>query len=206
MTPGDHHRNDPGIERLGQSKGSGREGHLNTKDQTLGEDHQKTELTRWARLFDEGFIYDWNTCDWSCVRVLGPLAAAEGEACARQIAGWSRARNRWRRRAAGVGFVNLAPDGDDNFTGFTSMLLEVCDRTVQHDDRFAQTGTGWLLRELSRAEPDRVATFVGNHLAVMSREAVRMAVAKLSDADRNRLLVAHGASPPTSGGAARWGT
>lgn len=155
----------------------------------------KTELKRWARLFDRGFIYDWNTCDWFCVRVLGPLAAAEGEPCSRQVAGWGRARNLWRRRAAGVGLVNLAPQGDDNFAGFTSMLLEVCENTVRYADRFAQTGTGWTLRELSQAEPARVAAFIENHLDVMSREAVRMSVAKLSDADRKRLLIAHGASP-----------
>ena len=160
----------------------------------------KTELKRWAGLFDHGFIHDWNTCDWFCVRVLGPLAAAEGEECARRIADWSRARNLWRRRAAGVGFVNLAPHGDDNFAGFTSMLLEVCEDTVRHADRFAQTGTGWVLRELSHAEPARVAGFVQAHLDMMSREAVRMSVAKLSDADRNRLLVAHGASPTTRRG------
>jgi len=157
----------------------------------------RTELKRWAQLFDQGFIYDWNTCDWFCVRVLGPLASVEGEACARRIAEWSRARNLWRRRAAGVGFVNLAPNGDGNFGGFTTMLLDVCGDTVRYFERFAQTGTGWVLRELSHAEPDRVAAFVGSHLDVMSREAVRMSVAKLSDAERNRLLVAHGA-PPTS--------
>ena len=155
----------------------------------------RTELPRWARLFDQGFISDWNTCDWFCVRVLGPLAAAEGEACARRITDWRRARNLWRRRAAGVAFVNLAPRGDANFPGFTTMVLEVCDRTVQHPDRFAQTGTGWVLRELSRAEPGRVAAFVEARLNLMSREAVRMSVAKLNDGERNRLLLAHGAAP-----------
>ena len=160
----------------------------------------RTELPRWARLFDQGFIADWNTCDWFCVRVLGPLAAAEGEACARRIADWRRARNLWRRRAAGVGFVNLAPHGDGNFPGFTSMLLEVCEHTVQHSERFAQTGTGWVLRELSAAEPDRVAAFVRTHLDLMSREAARMSVAKLGDSDRDRLLIAHGAAPTTRRG------
>ncbi len=158
----------------------------------------KTELKRWARLFDDGFIYDWNTCDWFCVRVLGPLADAEE--CARAIANWGRARNLWRRRAAGVAFVNLAPRGDANFRGFTTMLLEVCERTVRHPERFAQTGTGWVLRELSHAEPKRVAEFVKRNLPRMSREAVRMSVAALEDLDRNRLLASHGARPSTRRG------
>jgi 3-methyladenine DNA glycosylase AlkD len=160
----------------------------------------RTDLKRWARLFDDGFIYDWNTCDWFCVRVLGPLATAQGEECARAIADWSRARNLWRRRAAGVAFVNLAPRGDANFRGFTTMLLDVCERTVRHPERFAQTGTGWVLRELSHAEPRRVAKFVEGNLTGMSREAVRMSVAAMEDADRTRLLIAHGARPSTRRG------
>ena len=80
------------------------------------------------------------------------------------------------------------------------MLLDVCDRTVSHSDRFAQTGTGWVLRELSHAEPRRVARFVERNLTRMSREAVRMSVAALGDTDRNRLLAAHGARPPTTRG------
>jgi len=71
-------------------------------------------LRVWARLFDDGCIADWNACDWFCVRVLGPLAEREGEPCARAIAAWRRARDLWRRRAAGVAFINLAPKGDAN--------------------------------------------------------------------------------------------
>ncbi|MGI9647105.1 MAG: DNA alkylation repair protein [Acidimicrobiia bacterium] len=155
----------------------------------------RTELPRWARLFDHGFISDWNTCDWFCIRVLGPLAAAEGEACARAIADWQRARNLWRRRAAGVAFVPSAPDGEANFHGFTEMVLDVCATTIRHPERFAQTGTGWVLRELSKANGVPVAGFVERHLELMSREAVRMSVARLSDRDRSRLLAAHGADP-----------
>ncbi len=36
-------------------------------------------------LFDAGFICDWNTCDWFCVKVLGPLAEQQDEGCAQAI-------------------------------------------------------------------------------------------------------------------------
>lgn len=160
----------------------------------------KTELRRWARLFDDGSIADWNTCDWFCVRVLGPLAGSEGEECARAVAAWSRARNRWRRRAGGVAFVNLAPAGEANFAGFTSMLLDACANTVTDPHRFAQTGTGWVLRELSKADPAAVTAFVSDHIADLSREALRMSVARLGENDRRRLLTAHGADPNTRPG------
>ncbi len=149
------------------------------------------DLADLGRLFDEGAIADWNTCDWLCVRVLGPLAADVGEECARVIAGWSDAANLWRARAAGVAFVNMAPDGDANFAGFTEMLLDVCAHNVRRSERFAQTGVGWVLRELSVAAPGDVAGFVRTHAADMSRQAVRSAVRKLPEATAAELLSFH---------------
>lgn len=146
------------------------------------------DLPRFAVLFQVGAIADWNTCDWFCVRVLGPLVDLSGEECARAIAGWRTAESVWQRRAAGVAFVNLVHRGDTNFPGFTDMLLEVCTTTVQSPERFAQTGTGWILRELSLAEPTRVATFIQNSIHLFSRQGLRSATKKLPEDTRVRLL------------------
>ncbi len=132
----------------------------------------ESDLPALAALFQEGYIADWNTCDWLCVKVLGPLVQQQGELAARGIAAWRDAPNLWHRRAAGVAFVNLAPAGDANFVGFTDMLLEVCAATVRHPERFSQTGTGWVLRELSIAEPARVAAFIREHRPLLSHEAM----------------------------------
>jgi hypothetical protein len=35
-----------------------------------GEVNWPDDLPRFAELFQQGFIYDWNTCDWFCVREL----------------------------------------------------------------------------------------------------------------------------------------
>jgi 3-methyladenine DNA glycosylase AlkD len=147
----------------------------------------EVDLPRFACLFEDGAIYDWNTCDWFCVRVLGPLIEREGECCARAVAAWRQADGIWQRRAAGVAFVNVAKRGEANFAGFTDMLLDVCAATVQHGERFAQTGTAWVLRELSRADPGAVIRFVERHLNELSREALRSATEKLPVLDRTRL-------------------
>lgn len=144
------------------------------------------DLPRFADLFEDGFIYDWNTCDWFCVRVLGPLAKQERERCARAIAGWRTSANLWRRRAAGVAFVNLAGDGESNFPGFTTMLLDVCATTIRSQERFAQTGTGWVLREVWQAEPDRVTTFIEEHLDSFSSEGLRYATEKMPNDIKTR--------------------
>lgn len=144
------------------------------------------DLPDLAALFDGGHIADWNTCDWLCVRVLGPAARQEGEPTARMIAGWIAAPGLWRRRAAAVAFVDLAATGDAFFPGFVDLLLEVCDHLAADPERFAQTGVGWVMRELSDAEPDRVVAFVDGHRDALSREAVRMAAARLPDEHRER--------------------
>lgn len=153
--------------------------------------HWQEDVPRTAALFQEGYIYEWNTCDWQCVKVLGPLVQREGEPCARAISEWRTAENLWQRRASGVAFVNLAKNGDENFPGFTDMLLETCAITVQHPERFAQTGTGWVLRELSLAEPEQVVTFVETHLHCFSSEALQKAVANLTAETQARLRETH---------------
>ena len=68
------------------------------------------------------------------------------------------------------------------------MLLETCARTVECPERFAQTGTGWVLRELSVAEPERVIGFVETRIASFSREGLRYALEKSLSAEKKRLL------------------
>jgi 3-methyladenine DNA glycosylase AlkD len=147
----------------------------------------RVNLPRFAQLFDEGHIADWNTCDWFCVKVLGPLAQREGETCARAIAGWRSAGNLWRHRASAVAFVNLAKRGEANFGGFTEMLLESCASLVQRSERFAQTGAGWVLRELSGAEREQVVAFIEAHLEQLSGEAFERAIGRLPTETQVRL-------------------
>jgi 3-methyladenine DNA glycosylase AlkD len=112
--------------------------------------------------FDRGHVDDWSTCDWYCVKVLGRFVerGEDRRERAEAIAAWRVAPTLWQRRAAVVSFVNLAPRGERFFEGFPDLLLAVCLANVADPARFSQTSAGWLLRELSRAEPDRVQAFL----------------------------------------------
>lgn len=135
-----------------------------------------------ARPFEAGHIEDWSTCDWYCVKVLGRFVehGDDRRARAEAIAGWRGGATLWQRRAAAVAFVYLAPQGERFFDGFTELLLTVCARNVADSARFSQTSVGWLLRELSRAEPARVQAFVHEHRESMSRKALKAATARLA--------------------------
>jgi 3-methyladenine DNA glycosylase AlkD len=152
------------------------------------------DLPRFADLFQQGYIYDWNTCDWFCVRVLGPLAEQQGAECAHAIAAWRSSEPLWQRRAAAVGFVNLAKRGEANFPGFSEMLLGACAPLVASSERFAQTGAGWVLRELSLAEQERVVVFLEERIGQFTREGLAYATEKMPAETKARLKELHQAS------------
>jgi 3-methyladenine DNA glycosylase AlkD len=149
------------------------------------------DLSRLGVLFDDGHIDDWNTCDWLCVKVLGPMAEAHGFRCARAIAQWAPAPGLWRSRAGVVAFVNLVQHPHEPIPGLRRLVLEACSANVLRPERFAQTSVGWTIREMSRSAPDLAQEFVEANLSSMSREAARSATARLDADVRNRLLAEH---------------
>ncbi len=145
-------------------------------------DHLTIEhVPKLAQPFELGHIEDWSTCDWYCVKVVGRFVAngCDRRQRAEAIADWRHAEAMWQRRAAAVSFVNLAPGGEQFFSGFTDLLLRVCARNVEDPTRFSQTSVGWLLRELSKARPEAVQGFVSAHRESMSTEALKAATARL---------------------------
>jgi 3-methyladenine DNA glycosylase AlkD len=141
------------------------------------------DLPLLAAPFDEGAIADWGACDWLAVKVLAPLCRRDGEPFARPLAGWSRDGTLWRRRAPAAAFATIAAKPEP-FAGFAELSLDVCAALVRDPQRFAQTGAGWLLRELSKQRPDAVRAFVDEHAERLSTEARRMALAKIEGRGR----------------------
>lgn len=133
-----------------------------------------------AAPFVSGDIADWNVTDWYCTKAVHRFLkdADDLPQRARAVAGWSRAEGLWHRRAGVVSFVGLVPQADALFPGFVDLVLDACSANLATSDRFAHTGPGWVLRELSRAAPERVQGFVDQH-PEMSSEARRMATARL---------------------------
>jgi 3-methyladenine DNA glycosylase AlkD len=137
-----------------------------------------TDLPKFATLFDDGYIAGWSTCDSFCIRVLNPLVKKHGKPCALAVMAWCGAPNLWRKRAAVVSFVNIAKKGDRNFTDFSINLLATCKTVVQSPERFAQTATGWALRELAVADQQAVINFIHTYSTKFSSEGLRYAIEK----------------------------
>lgn len=151
-------------------------------------------LADYRSLFARELIFDWNTCDWFCVRVLGPTIASRGLPCARAIAAWRRAGYLWQARASLVPFVKVI--GEERY----HPLIETAAATlIARQERFAKTAVGWVLRDLSRPAKPRVERFVQRHLADFSVEALRNATKYFPPAERKDWLARLTSAPGKTG-------
>jgi 3-methyladenine DNA glycosylase AlkD len=154
------------------------------------------DLPSFALLFERGRIADWNLCDWFCVKVLGRMVerADDPAKVAKAISAWRTARTLWQRRASCVAFVNLAKGGERLVPGLPAMIVENCAALVRNPARFAQTGVGWVMRELSRYDAVLASRFAAEHSAELSPEAMKYIAAKMPAAEQRRLRALHAQS------------
>ena len=136
-------------------------------------------LNRWV---DD--VQDWASCDSLCGDLIGPLIRDHPNLI-RRLGRWTRARHRWRRRAAVVSLIPLARTGErlPEIFGMTGRLLGDADVMVQK-------GVGWLLKEATRQRADRVVAYLIANRTKTSRLVLRYACEKLPAAKRRRVLVA----------------
>jgi 3-methyladenine DNA glycosylase AlkD len=137
------------------------------------------DLDRFAELFSEGRIHDWNVCDWFCVKVLGPLIEQEGFPCAERIAIWRDAANLWQARASLVAFVPVA-DVVDCYP----LIERSCQVVIQRPERFAKTAVGWILREISKHDTHFVRRVLDEQIQHFTSESLKNAVKYLSAKER----------------------
>ena len=127
-------------------------------------------LRRIAELFERGLIFDWNTCDWLCVRVLRPTIALHGMGPARMLARWAGAEDLWQARAGVVSFVKVADQAV-----YYPLASEAMGILILRPERFAKTAVGWLLREISQHDKEYVRGYLDTNLEHFSLESLKNA-------------------------------
>lgn len=137
------------------------------------------DLDRLEALFSNGSIYDWNLCDWFCVKVLGPLIKSSGNACAKEISKWRDARNLWQARASLVAFVPVAEETD-----YYPLIERSCQTVIRREERFAKTAVGWILRDISKHDPAFVSRVVTENIGQFSVESLKNATKYFSPEEK----------------------
>jgi len=125
----------------------------------------------YATLFDEELIYDWNVCDWFCVRVLTATIKKHDREAARMLSTWKDAPYLWQARASVVAFIGLTDTPE-----YYSYILDNCKTLIRREERFAKTAVGWILHDVYKRDEQVVMGFIDENLVSFSSESLKNAL------------------------------
>lgn len=136
-------------------------------------------------LFERNLIRPWTVVDSLSIRVLQRLLTQYGHEAKNRIAAWRQAENVWQARASVVAFIHQARDPE-----YRDVIEEVCGTVIQRPERFAKSGVGWMMREMSRFHQHAVVEFIDHHINSFSLESIRNATKQFSPDLRERYIAA----------------
>ena len=133
------------------------------------------------RLFErwlDRYVRNWAHCDGlSSWLIAGCLA--NDPSLKPRVEAWTGARNRWKRRAAAVSFLQEAKAGRS-----AGEIFRVAVTLANDPDEMVQKGVGWLLKETYPKRPDAVVSFLEESRP--PRLVVRYAAEKMTAPDKAR--------------------
>jgi len=125
-------------------------------------------ITDW---FDDRLIYDWNTTDWLCVKLVTPMLDSGDEKVLWFLKRWCRDPYLWKARASLVSFAQCQHKEDH------ALDIERCaDILIRRPERFAKTAVAWVLREYSKSDEEFVLNFLSRHVKYTTSEVKRNAL------------------------------
>ena len=127
-------------------------------------------LPQLEQLYHKKLIFDWNVCDWFCVRVLGPGILMWGMAYTEAIAKWNDASYLWQARSALIPFIKVAAEKK-----YYPLIKQIGSTLIQRDERFAKTAVGWILRDISKYDLIFVSDFMEKQLVYFTIEVLKNA-------------------------------
>jgi 3-methyladenine DNA glycosylase AlkD len=134
------------------------------------------------KLFGQRHVFDWNTCDWLCVRVLTPLIDRFGEAVATRVFRWKDEAYLWQARASVVAFAQAK-----NLARYLPYILSAASVLIRRDERFAKTAAGWALREIWKIDPSVTTGFLKGHAVFLTTEVANNAL-KYTGTDKKKRI------------------
>lgn len=128
------------------------------------------------------YVNNYGLCDDLCTHALGE-AVRRFPSCAERIYQWIKEDNLWVRRAGPVTLIYVA-GSPDTF----EMSLDVCKKLFRDEEPLVQKGFGWLLKELSQYNENKIFDFLNTHKKYISRIALRYAIEKMPQHKRQVIL------------------
>jgi 3-methyladenine DNA glycosylase AlkD len=122
-------------------------------------------------LFDSKYIFDWNTCDWLCVKVITPIVDKDNIHEINIILGWNNSKLLWKSGASVVPFAQ-----SKNLNKYWTTIKPNLESSIQRIERFSKTSVGWVLRELSKNNLHEVVVFLKDNIKYLTIEVINNAL------------------------------
>ncbi|MFX1601898.1 MAG: DNA alkylation repair protein [Promethearchaeota archaeon] len=122
-------------------------------------------------------IDTWALTDPLCIVCLGTLLIRDWS-IEKTIASWRRSENFWRRRATVLPYQHLSKKGVHK-PEYTERILSALKPHLSDREFFVGKAVGWVLRELSKREPETIRGYIEENRAQMTKLAIREASKRL---------------------------
>ena len=145
----------------------------------------KTFTEREFHLFEhwlETYARNWAHTDGICCYLLAPAVARFPE-LARELPGWTRSKNPWKRRGAAIALVKEAGHGRH-----FDLIRQIAQALACDQEDLVQKGAGWVLKVAYQASPGEVVAFIREHGKGWPRLVLRYAAEKMTAEDKQQIL------------------
>lgn len=105
--------------------------------------------------FDNHWIYDWNVCDWLCVRILTPIVDKHPAVAVKEFLIWNNDAYLWKARASLVPFAECKTINEHK-----EIIYKFSEILIKSEHRFCKTSVGWVLRQISKNDKKYVTDFL----------------------------------------------
>jgi 3-methyladenine DNA glycosylase AlkD len=139
------------------------------------------EFALFERWIDR-YVRNWAHCDGVSSWLVSGCIENDASLIPR-LNGWTRSRNRWKRRAAAVSLLQEAKQGRH-----LEAIFRIAEALLEDPDDMVQKGVGWLLKETYPKRAREVVRFLEPRRARAPRLLLRYAAEKMTPADRAQVL------------------
>jgi len=130
----------------------------------------KLQLDLISKWFDNQWIFDWNICDWLCVRILSPMLDNFPKQVIPELKKWNKDEYFWKARASLVPFAECKTIAEHK-----DLINLFSQRLIKREERFSKTAVGWVLRQYSKTDEQFVINFIRDYKEWTTTEVERNA-------------------------------
>ncbi len=127
-------------------------------------------------------VGSWADHDALVHSLLSPMVCADSKYCP-AVFGWTKSKNRWRRRAACVALIRGAREKK-----LFPEIVRTSETLLRDEDNMVQKGLGWLLREAAKYDARKTVPYLMKIRARAPRLVLRTACETLPAEIRKKVL------------------